>query len=68
MAVPKKKTSKSRRDMRRSQHDRISAPTVSECPQCGAPTRPHHACPGCGTYRGRQVIEVEAETTEKKEG
>ncbi|HUT77201.1 MAG TPA: 50S ribosomal protein L32, partial [Polyangia bacterium] len=56
------------RDMRRSQHDRISAPTVSECPQCGAPTMPHHACSGCGTYRGRQVIEVETKTTGKKEG
>jgi large subunit ribosomal protein L32 len=68
VAVPKKKTSKSRRDMRRSQHDRISAPAVSECPQCGAPTMPHHACPGCGTYRGRQVIELATETTAKKEG
>ncbi len=68
MAVPKKKTSKSRRDMRRSQHDRVSVPAVSKCPQCGAPTMPHHACLTCGTYRGRQVIEVESEASGKKEG
>jgi hypothetical protein len=22
---------------------------------------PHHACPNCGTYQGRQVLELEAE-------
>ena len=61
MAVPKKKTSKSRRDRRRAHHDIIAQPTISTCPQCGAPTVPHQACPECGTYRGRQVIEL-AET------
>ena len=67
MAVPKKKTSKSRRDRRRAHHDRIDQPTISTCSECGAPTVPHQVCPECGTYRGRQVIEVfedEAETAE----
>ena len=54
MAVPKKKTSKSRRDKRRAQH-RIEAPRVNVCPNCGAPTRPHHVCPNCKTYRGRDI-------------
>ncbi len=31
------------------------APTLSECPQCHHPVRPHHACPNCGHYRGREV-------------
>jgi large subunit ribosomal protein L32 len=53
--------------MRRSQHDRMAAPAVSQCRQCGAPIMPHRACQACGTYRGRQVIEVETEPTEKKE-
>jgi len=61
VAVPKKKTSKSRRDSRRANHDRVSAPAISDCPQCGAPQPPHRACPECGTYRGRQVIDVEKE-------
>ena len=54
MAVPKKKTSKSRRDKRRAQY-RIEAPRVNVCPNCGAPTRPHRMCPNCKTYRGRDV-------------
>ena len=68
MAVPKKKTSKSRRDMRRANHDRMDLPTVSSCRQCGAPVRPHNACPECGTYRGREVIEVESGEEAKTEG
>ena len=54
MAVPKRKTSKARRDKRRAQHA-ISAPRVNECPTCHRPKRPHHVCPTCGTYRGREV-------------
>ena len=46
MAVPKKKTSKARRDKRRAQHG-IEAPRVNTCPNCGSPTRPHHVCPTC---------------------
>ncbi len=54
MAVPKKKTSKARRDKRRAQH-RIESPRLNICPQCGRPKRPHRVCPTCHTYRGRDV-------------
>ena len=54
MAVPKKKTSKSRRDKRRAQHG-IEAPRVNVCPTCGQPKRPHRICPNCKTYKGRDV-------------
>jgi len=54
MAVPKRKTSKSKRNMRRA-HDRIVPAGMSECPECGEMMRPHHACPHCGAYKGRQV-------------
>ncbi|MFO8085702.1 MAG: 50S ribosomal protein L32 [Desulfobacterales bacterium] len=57
MAVPKHKTSKSKRDMRRT-HKKASAPNISKCPQCGEIRLPHHACPSCGVYRDRQVIEI----------
>jgi len=57
MANPKHRTSKSKRDMRRS-HDSLTAPNVSTCPQCGETKLPHHACPNCGTYKGRTVIET----------
>ena len=52
MAVPKRKTSKSRRDKRRATHS-ISAESLTSCSSCGAPKLPHRACPACGTYRGR---------------
>ncbi|MGI9657711.1 MAG: 50S ribosomal protein L32 [Gaiellaceae bacterium] len=54
MAVPKKKTSKSRRDKRRATH-KPKLDALVACPQCGRPRRPHHVCPSCGTYRGREV-------------
>ncbi len=65
MAVPKKKTSRSRRDKRRSQHDRMASPAISTCHECGAPMRPHQVCPTCGMYRGRQVIEIAEESDSK---
>lgn len=55
MAVPKKKVSKSRRDMRRSHHQ-IKSHNYSECSNCGAMKLPHHVCLECGHYKGRQVI------------
>jgi large subunit ribosomal protein L32 len=61
MAVPKKKTSKSRRNMRRAHH--ALAPSVySECSNCGELKRPHHLCAACGHYDGREVVTAAAET------
>ncbi len=57
MAVPKKKTSKSKRNMRRSHH-KVPTPTVIQC-ECGAPSLPHRVCPSCGKYGGRQVVRAE---------
>ncbi len=58
MAVPKRKTSKSKRDKRRT-HQKTEAPNLSTCPQCGEAKLPHRACPSCGSYKGRTVIETE---------
>lgn len=60
MAVPKRRTSRSKRDKRRS-HDSLSQPPRSDCPQCGEPKLPHRVCPSCGTYRGREVIQTDEE-------
>lgn len=57
MAVPKKKTSKSRKNMRRA-HDFLTAPSTSVCPQCKSPKLPHRVCPSCGTYKGKEVIDL----------
>lgn len=58
MAVPKRKTSKSKRNMRRAHHA-LTPSNVAECPNCGEVKRPHHVCGSCGHYDGREVI-VEA--------
>jgi len=57
MAVPKKKVSKSKRDMRRA-HDSLSASVYQECPNCGELKRPHHVCQSCGFYNSRDVVET----------
>ncbi|MDX2222549.1 MAG: 50S ribosomal protein L32 [Rhodospirillaceae bacterium] len=59
MAVPKKKTSKSRRDMRRAHHALPKA-SYQECPNCGERKRPHHVCGSCGYYDGREVVAAKA--------
>jgi large subunit ribosomal protein L32 len=59
MAVPKRKTSHSKRNKRRSHHA-LTPPNVIECPDCGESTVMHRACPHCGTYRGRKVLEIES--------
>ena len=56
MAVPRKKVSRSRRNHRRSHHAPVVA-TYGECSNCGEIKRPHHVCPACGYYRGREVTE-----------
>lgn len=61
MAVPKKRTSKRRKGMRRS-HDALQfTENVVECEACGELKLRHHVCEACGTYRGLQVFEVEEE-------
>ncbi len=57
MAVPKKKVSKSKRDMRRA-HDHLSAPSISVCPQCDEPKQPHRVCGTCGYYKDREVLDT----------
>ncbi|MCC7541544.1 MAG: 50S ribosomal protein L32 [Deltaproteobacteria bacterium] len=61
MAVPKKKTSRSKRDMRRANHDRVAAPTVINCPACNELMVPHRVCPSCGQYKGREVVKKAAQ-------
>jgi len=56
--LPKRKHSRSRRDRRRS-HDALSLRHLVRCDKCNEYKPAHHVCPHCGSYGGRQVIEVE---------
>jgi large subunit ribosomal protein L32 len=59
MAVPKRKTTPSRRNMRRSHHA-LTAAAFQECSNCGELKLPHHICNGCGHYNSREVTEPKA--------
>ena len=59
MAVPKRKVSKARRDKRRASTWKLEAPEMAKCPKCGEQVLTHRVCKACGTYNGKQVIEVE---------
>jgi large subunit ribosomal protein L32 len=60
MAVPKRKTSKSKIRMRKRSHSKPFVATTT-CSQCGAPAQPHRVCAACGSYRGRQVLTITAD-------
>jgi len=55
VAVPKRRKSRSKRDMRRANHDKVAAPNLAPCPNCGEPVVAHRACTSCGHYKGRVV-------------
>lgn len=56
MAVPKRKTTKSKRNMRRA-HDALTVPNWVEDGNTGEPVRRHHIDLKTGMYKGRQVLE-----------
>ena len=58
-ALPKRKTAKSRKGKRRT-HSGLTLPPLDYCPQCHSLKLSHHFCPTCGSYAGREVIEVES--------
>ena len=44
-----------------ARHDFLTAVGVSECPTCHEKKLPHRACPKCGEYKGRAVLDVKEE-------
>lgn len=65
MAVPKKRTSKSRQRKRRATIH-LKEPQFVSCSNCGEEILPHTACSYCGYYRGKKVILGEKEKEEAK--
>ena len=55
--LPKRKIAGARRGERRS-HLALEPITMTLCTNCREMRLPHHVCPHCGFYRGRQVITV----------
>lgn len=62
MATPKKKVSRSRRNMRRfAGGNRLDKPTAVICASCNEAKRPHRIC-SCGFYDGKSVLPSSAPT------
>mgnify|MGYP001107071910 CR=1 FL=1 len=60
MAVPKKKTSKSKRNMRRS-HDSLSRINVVIDKDTGEYRLPHHVDMSSGDYNGKKIVTEKVE-------
>ncbi|MGI5876048.1 MAG: 50S ribosomal protein L32 [Dethiobacteria bacterium] len=58
MAVPKRRTSKTRRNKRRANW-KLVTPGLVACPQCHEAKLPHHVCPECGYYKGNEVMTID---------
>jgi large subunit ribosomal protein L32 len=79
-AVPKKKTSHAKQGKRR-RHLVLKPLPLVPCPQCHRLKLDHHACHhrrlvaadgraderGCGTYNGREVLDVDAKDRKRQE-
>lgn len=58
--LPKRKRSKASVGTHRA-HQYTALANLVACPHCGQPMRPHHACPSCGYYRGRDVLRIDSD-------
>lgn len=58
MAVPQRRTSPSRKRMRRA-HDALKETQRIRCDRCNAWNLPHTVCENCGHYRGKVLLPVE---------
>lgn len=59
MAVPKTRTSSSKRNMRRSHHA-LKLHGSSICANCSSVKPNHGICEACGHHRGKQWLEPKA--------
>jgi large subunit ribosomal protein L32 len=65
MPVPKRKTSRSRRDSR-SANKGIKVKVSTQCQSCSAPAAPHEVCRQCGHYKGRKILVTKVERLMKR--
>lgn len=64
-ALPKQRHTKGHRNQRRM-HIFVEAPAITTCPKCQKPVLSHTICQNCGTYKGREVIDVMAKLNRKE--
>lgn len=66
MPVPKRKTSKRRRDQRQSAKF-IRPQQFAACSNCESPVGGHQACGSCGFYKGKKVLVSKLERAVKRQ-
>lgn len=65
MAVPKKKTSKSKSKSRRAANTKVNPIVLTKCPKCGEPKKAHVVCTFCGYYKGNKILNVVSKLDKK---
>jgi len=65
MAVPARRTSKTKKRMRRT-HLKKECPSLTNCQKCGETIKPHRVCIKCGFYKGKEVLVKEEKQEETK--
>ncbi|OGZ35159.1 MAG: 50S ribosomal protein L32 [Candidatus Portnoybacteria bacterium RBG_13_41_18] len=65
MPTMRQRHTKSRRNKTRSHHA-LKAQIFGLCPKCGQSVLPHIVCPNCGTFKGKEVIDVLKKLTKKE--
>lgn len=60
MAVPKRKQSHSRTNLRRSNNSKLTAPAMAQCKNCGEYNLTHRVCSACGYYNGKEIVKHDA--------
>lgn len=65
MPVPKRKTSKRRRDQRHANRG-LDVATITHCPNSGAPVMPHTVCLESGYYKGVKVMQTKQDRLEAR--
>lgn len=65
MGLPAKRTTSTKRDMRRAHHA-LSSKKAALCSRCGNAVLSHRACGNCGFYKGKEVINVLARLDKKE--
>ncbi|TSC53575.1 MAG: large subunit ribosomal protein L32 [Parcubacteria group bacterium LiPW_39] len=66
MPVPRQRHTKSKRNQQRS-HQALKFLHLAKCPKCGQAVRPHQICKNCGTYQGREVVDVLKKLTKREQ-
>jgi len=62
MPLPKRRSSHAHSSKRWAGYRKAKTPTLVTCPNCQEEMQPHHVCPSCGYYKGKEIIKIEKES------